>query len=429
MPDSARAASTMTLPGKHRKVYRDWSVVAAAVVGMIFSYSTLLGVTFGLFVIPLSTEFGWSRTEISFAATISSLLIIVLSPLLGVLIDRYGVRRILLPGLFLFGLTVCTMSLLTQSLWHFYLMYILIPLSGFATLPTTYTRVILNWFDEKRGLALGIALSGIGLSGIFAPPFIQYVISSFDWRTAYIVMGGMVLTVGLPIIFFVLKESPGDNELHSKESNKSQQTDNDKFINSGFAFSEAIKQRSFWLMTVAFILTGITTTGTVLHLVPLLTDSGMSSTEAAGMVSLMGVCLIIARVVCGYLIDKFFAPFVAAVFLSGPIIGLIFLALDFQGFYVMLAVCLLGLGFGAEFDLMSYLTSRYIGLRAYGKTYGVMYSAFNIGASIGVVAMGWAFDKFGVYTPGLWCLIACMTVAIGLIMVLGPYTDFSQNQE
>ncbi len=147
------------------------------------------------------------------------------------------------------------------------------------------------------------------------------------------------------------------------------------------------------------------------------------------MASLMGFWLIISRVVCGYLVDRFFAPYVAVVFLSGPIVGLVFLGLDLQGFFIPVAICLFGLGFGAEFDLMSYLTSRYIGLRAYGKIYGIMYSAFNVGAGAGVAAMGWVFVKYGNYTFGLWCLAICMAIATGLIAILGPYAKFDKMDD
>lgn len=416
----------MILSRLNKRLYYGWWVVAAAVVGMIFGYSTLLGVTFGLFIKPLSAEFGWSRTEISFAVTICSVLVIVLSPLLGVLIDRFGVRRVLLPGLFIFGLTVCAISFLTSSLWHFYLMYVLIPVAGLATLPTTYSRVILNWFDKKRGLALGIALSGIGISGIIAPPFIQHIISTFDWRMAYLVMGGMVLVVGWPIIFAVFKEAPSDKEVFAERTGNDIKQDEEHLATPGFQFSEVVKQQSFWLMTVSFVLIGISTSGVVLHLIPLLTDRGIAPDKAAGMVSLLGIWLIIGRVFCGYLVDRFFAPLVAALFLTGPVIGLVFLALDFQ-VLIPLTICLFGLGFGAEFDLMSYLVSRYLGLQAYGKTYGIMYSAFSIGSGTGVTAMGWTFDRFGEYTPGLWCLAVCMTFGIILIAILGPYTDFSDQ--
>ncbi len=406
--------------GKRNPVFFGWWVVFAALIGLLFgSYSTFSGITFGLFVKPLEASFGWSRSEISLALSISNAAIVVLAPFLGGLIDRYGVRRILLTAMVLFGLTVCSMSLLTSSLWHFYAMYLLIPLAGVGTLPTTFTRTIMNWFDRQRGLALGIALSGFGVAGVVAPPVIQQLISTLGWRQTYIVMGIAVLVIGWSTIFLLFREHP--NEMDLSQNGTGGNLQRPRAYPAGLSLREGLKHRAFWLISTGFLLMGIAGMGLITHFVAMLTDRGLSPAGAAWLFSLLGMTIIVGRVACGYLVDRLFAPYVGAVFLMGPAIGLAVLALDHGTSPAFLAAVLLGLGIGAEFDLLSFFVSRYFGLKAYGKIYGFMYGAFQVGAGIGVVLMGAAFDHLGSYTAGLWLLCACMVAAAGLVVRLGPY--------
>jgi MFS family permease len=406
--------------GKRDPIFFGWWVVAASLVGLSFgSYSTFIGVSFGLFFKPLEASFGWSRSEISFAFLICNASIVLLAPVLGGLIDRFGVRQILLTATALFGLTVCSMSLLTSSLWHFYLMYLIIPLFGVGTLPSTYTRVILNWFDRQRGLALGIALSGFGVAAVIAPPLIQQLIATVGWRQTYLVMGVVVLVIAWPTIYLLFREHPNEMGLYPDGMAGGSQTL--AIHASGYTLDKELKQRAFWMIATGFVLMGIAGTGFLAHFVATLTDRGFSPAISAWIFSLFGITIIIGRIGCGYLVDRFFAPYVGTVFLIGAAIGLAILALSDGILPAILAAILLGLGLGAEFDLLSFFISRYLGLKNYGKIYGFIYAAFQVGSGIGVMLMGVSFDHRGSYTIGLWLLSACMLTAAGIVFRLGPY--------
>ena len=413
----------MTSQTQRKPFFFGWWVVFSAFTGIFFGYSTFIGVTFGLFVKPLSAEFDWTRTQISLALTICSYAVALLAVGSGVLIDRYGARRIVLPAIFFFGLAVCAMSSLGASIWQFYAMYLLIAVSGLGTLPTGYTRVILNWFDRKRGLALGISLSGIGISGIVVPPVVQYLISSYGWRHTYLVMGLSVLLVSLPLIFVLFREHPRTMGLRpdgSDEDSSSLPGSSDSGP-VGLSLGSAVKERSFWLTFFAFLLLGLAGTGLIAHLMALLTDRGLSPALAASAISLMGLSVIVGRISCGYLVDRFFAPTVAIIFLLGPAIGVALLAIDQGAVAAFTAAVLMGMGFGAEFDLLSYFISRYLGLKAYGKIYGAMYAGFLLGSGIGPLIMGLVFDRYGSYFWAFWILFTCILAAIILISRLGPY--------
>ncbi len=407
----------------NRLVFFGWWVVFASFFGMLFgSYSVFIGVTFSLFVKPLEAAFGWTRTEISLALTLCTYTIVVLAPFMGALIDRYGARQILLTSMALLGFAIAGLSQLTESLWLLYTLYLFIALVGSGTIPTTFSRALLNWFDRKRGLALGIALSGIGLASIILPPLIQHSISTLGWRATYLAMGASVMLLAWPVVFFWFRDQPSamglqpDGTLDESGSSKvaGQGT-------PGLSFAEALKAGDFWLIFSAFVLLGLGGTGILIHLMAMLTDRGMSPSSAAYVFSLFGLTVILGRVSCGYLVDRYFAPHVAIVFLAGPAAGIALLALDSGTSGVYLAAVLLGLGLGAEFDLLSYFISRYLGLKVYGKIYGLMYSAFSLGAGIGPLLMGLSYDRLGDYTVGLWCLFVAVCGAVVLISRLGIY--------
>ncbi len=409
-------------------IFFGWYVVAASAVGLVFGLSTFLGISFGLFLKPLSEAFGWSRAQVSFALTISTVIIIGLAPVAGRMIDKFGVRRLLIPSIVAFGLVVCTMSLLTSSIYHFYAMFVLVAVVGLITLPTSYTRVILNWFDSKRGIALGIALSGVGIGAVIMPPGLQFLISTWGWRVAYLAVGLAALLISVPIIRTLLRERPEEmGLLPDGEENTQQVSARANALPPGLSLRESARQNSFWLLVAVFFLMGIATIGTTVHLMALLTDRGVSPASAATTISALGLSMIFGRIVGGFLLDRFFAPFVAFAFLCGTSLGLLILAGGASGQWVLLAIVLLGLGFGAEFDLMSYLVSRYLGLRAYGQIYGIIYSAFAIGAGIGPLVMGRFFDLTNSYTAGLNIFTGIGVSAAILVLFLGPYRRFNEG--
>ena len=399
-----------------------WWVVFAACFGMLFgSYSTFIGVSFALFVKPLEAAFDWTRTEISLALTICTYTIVILAPFIGDLIDRHGARRILLISMAFLGVAIASLSQLTEDLWLLYSLYLFIGVVGAGTIPTTFSRPLLNWFDRQRGLALGIALSGIGVAGIILPPLIQWLISNQGWRETYLMMGAGALLLAWPVVFFLFRDHPSSMGLLADgdiESATVTQTNGDE---PGLSFSESIRTGDFWIILASIFLLGVGGTGILVHFAALMTDRGMSPAEAALAFSLFGFTVIVGRVSCGYLVDRFFAPHIAIVFLMGPVIGIALLAMVNDTSTVHLAAVLMGLGFGAEFDLLSYFISRYLGLKVYGKIYGLMYSGFSIGAGIGPIVMGLSYDRLGAYNVGLWIMFVAISLAVVIVSRLGAY--------
>jgi MFS family permease len=175
-------------PGK-KGLFYGWYIVSAAIVGLALGYSVVAVMSFGTFINPLEEEFGWSRGQISLGLSIIGFTAIFVFPLTGILVDKLGAKRILIPSSFLFAGVMASMYFLTPSLWHFYGMCVLIPILGSGTAPLTYSRLIFAWFDRKRGLALGVGLAGVGLGTSLVPLFATWIMDQYSWREAYVAIG------------------------------------------------------------------------------------------------------------------------------------------------------------------------------------------------------------------------------------------------
>ncbi|WP_157726647.1 MFS transporter [Thalassotalea crassostreae] len=421
---------------KTKNIFYGWWIVLGCIIGISLGYS-VIAMSFGTFIKEFETSFGWSRGQISFGSTIIGITAILFFPYVGTLVDKYGVKKVMIPSTFLFAFTIASMSLLTASIWHLYAMCILIPLLGAGTAPLTYSKLLVSWFDKKRGLALGIGLAGVGLGTTLVPIIASKFIELYTWREAYIAIGVLILCLAFPIVKWVFKEQPSDLGLHPDGDSAAEveqqalknANDNakDKNVKIGFTAKEALKQKTFWLMFASFVITGLTTSTLLVHLVPMMMDQGLTLKQAVGTFAYLGMSIIGGRLLAGYLMDKFFAPFVVVVFMFGPVIGLAAFAMGATGEAAALCTGLIGIAIGAEFDVMAYFTSRYFGQRSFGVIYGYGYSGFKLGASIGPLIMGIAYDVNGRYTEVLWAMSATMIIACVCILMMGKYPQLPKR--
>ena len=387
-------------------------------IGLVVCYSTFVAYAFGLFIKPLNTEFGWSRTEITGAFALGNLLVIAAAPAAGFALDRFGARKTLLPSIVAFACIVGAMGLIFQSIISLYVLFLILPFAAAGTLPATFTRFVVAWFDRRRGLALGIALAGVGIGGALLPPITQAIISEFGWRVAFFAIAGMAIVFVLPIAAFFLINEPGEIG-QSPDGDDAVEHATDQSM-SGLNVSEVLKTRAFWVLCIAFLLLGMFTMGMAVHLAPMLGDRGVDPGTAARALSLIGIFLIFGRVLAGYLLDRFPPALVAFVCLAISSFGVAAIAFGVTGPALYLAIGLIGFGIGAEFDFMSYFISRYFGMVSYGRIYGFVYGAFQTGGSVGPIMMAAIFEQSGTYTTGLWVLFAAILVSACLFPVLGP---------
>jgi len=190
------------------KIFYGWWIVLVAAVGLSMGYGPIVTFTFGVFFKPLSQEFGWNRAQVSLAFSLSLLIMSFFFPFIGRLVDRFGARRVIVPSVWLFGFGLISFSLLSARLWHLYAIYLVLGVVGGGTAPVPYSNVISHWFDQRRGLALGLAMVGLGLSTFIMPSLAQTLIVTGGWRRAYMTIGLMVMAVAIPVVALFLKETP-----------------------------------------------------------------------------------------------------------------------------------------------------------------------------------------------------------------------------
>jgi len=293
--------------------------------------------------------------------------------------------------------------------------------------PVPFAKLVSRWFDRRRGLALALAIAGSSLGVAVMPPLVQWLISEQGWRVAYIVLGLIVIVVMIPATGLLLRDSPESMNLHPDGgSDPSSSGSNDTV---GFSRSEAFRMYNFWALAVAFFFIAIAFNACLIHLVPMLRDGGMSAEAAAGAASLLGVGILVGRVATGIYLDRFFAPHVAIVVFLMFSMAILLLWHGGSLWVIYLAIVLLGLAQGAEFDLMAYMVSRYFGLASFAEIYSFIFAAFNVGGIIGPPMMGMGYDVTGAYTTSLAILFAMPFVAIAVFTRLGPYPTWDNTEE
>ncbi len=367
----------------------------------------------GVLVIPITQEFGWTRAEFQLALLFSTGTGVITAPLVGWLLDRVGARAMAISGLIGLAVALAAASLMNGDLWMLYLSYTAMAFLGAGTIPVTWTRAVTSLFFEQRGLALGIMLSGTGICAIVIPQYTVWMVEQFGWRTAYLGLAALPLLCAGPLVYRFFR--PGEEIASDPEVTSANET--------GYRFTEALCGYRFWVLLVSIFLVYIAMSGMVPNLIPALTDQGITPRKAATAISVFGVAVIAGRLIVGFLVDKIWAPGVAAIAIALPVLGSLILA-GAPGFLVAcVAAAMLGFAAGAELDLMSFLAAKYFGLRHYPQIYAVLYSALALASGIAPMLFARVFDVTGSYEIGFLAGAGLFGIGASLILALGRYPD------
>jgi MFS family permease len=401
-------------------LFYGWWVVLACAVGLFWG-PPIIVFCFPVFLKPLMQDFHAGRAAVSLGFTLQLFATAAGAPLVGWLIDRYGSRRVIVWATSLFGAILLLNKPLSANLGRFYLFCIALGLLGDGVGPLPYGKVVSLWFDRSRGMALGLMMVGIGTGAIVLPPVAQQLIAKFGWHAAYSVLGGAVLVVALPVVALLIRDRPQDMGLLPDGVPSRYVVAGSEAAVAGLSAADAWSTRTFWRMVCAFFLVSASVQGCVIHLAAMFSDHGMSIQRAALGSSLAGAAVLLGRVGTGYLLDRFFAPKVAAVFFAGAAVGIGLLWMRGAAAVLLLGALFVGFGLGAELDLIAYLVSRYFGLRAFGKVYSSAFAAFALAGALGPLIMGAGFDLTGSYRWPLGAFFVAALIGVALIARLGPY--------
>lgn len=402
--------------------YGYWIVAVAFLCSFITSGT--VGYTFPLFFKPLEAEFGWSRGAISIALTINLVTHAAAAPLIGRLVDRYGTRRVVCLGALIGGLGFVWLSYM-QDLWSFYLAYIVIGAGMTSLGPIATTKVVSNWFTRRRGLVVGIALTGIGIGGfVFAPLVGAYLIPGFGWRTAYLVLAPITWVLIIPLALLVIKERPADLGLHpdglaaapiTGQASPSAKTA------ERWTLGMAAKTSTLWLILMGGFAIFVGGFGAVQHQVNHVTDVGFPVAIAAAALGAVGLCSAIGKLIFGGLCDLIGAKYVAAMggaLKMSAIIVLMTLKADSPSAMIWLYAILMGLGMGGSVPAMPMLVSSNFGLASYGTIYGTVSLVNGLALGLGPLAAGQMFDAMHTYYWAFLVFVALFVLGIPLMLAV-----------
>ncbi|MDD4876107.1 MAG: MFS transporter [Dehalococcoidales bacterium] len=399
------------IKNKNSKLFYGYIIVIAGFLITTFAHGALN--TFGIFFKPLSEEFGWSRTILSSASSLSFLLGGFISIIIGRLLDKLGPKIIVTISVLFLSTGFLLMSQI-NTVWQLYLVYILLIGVGLPGTDIGPLSTVARWFVKRRGIMSGLVKVGTG-TGMFIMPLVaNWLISSYSWRTSYIIISIVLLVVVVSVTQFLKRDPIQMNQLPDGEQQNTQSTTD--LFSIGFSLSEAIRTRQFWTISIMYLLLISTTQTILLHITPHVIDLGIPSATAASILSIIGGASILGRLTMGYSGDKIGHK--RAINTSFLILSIAILWLQFTDELWMLYLFAVVYGFahGGFFALISPMLAHIFGIASHGTIFGITVFFGTLGGAIGPVFAGYMFDTTGSYQIPF---ITCMAVSItGLILSL-----------
>jgi MFS family permease len=397
-------------PGAAAEWRSHWPLALAALVG----YSTIGLQSYGIspFVASLEREFGWSRSDVMIGVSVSNAAGILLNIVIGLIVDRFGSRRVALAGLVVKAGSFALLATATGLLFNWIVLWLVLAVGVVLVQSTVWMRALAKVFDRSRGFAFAFALSGTSLMAIFLPTYATWLIQSYGWRMGFVGVGASWLAVTLPVVFLFFREDRGQQ--HAAELAAA------PAALPGLGFRDGLRTRAFWLLALSFGCFSFFSMTVATNLVPLIAETGVSAMEAAGIASVMGLVGIVVRLSVGALLDRFAGNVIGAITLMMPVIGAAILLLDSPGpLLLSLAVGAFGAAVGAEMDVALYLATRHFGLRAFASLFNAVITCGALMAAIGPFVGGKLHDLTGNYDALLMVIVAIMSLGALAMALIG----------
>jgi len=407
------------MEAKHRKVFYGWWIVAAG-----FFIAVYIGgfIHFGFTAVfePIRSDFHWSHTQISFAASLRGLQTSFLAPVVGLLMDRWGPRRLVFAGATIIGLGLLLLSRI-NSLGAFYGAFFLITIGISTCIGVVPIATVGNWFHRKATLATGIIVSGAAVGGLMVP-LATRLIDIFEWRTAMAIVGFGAWGILLPLslLFRHKPEQYGyslDGDLHRKlPASEGQPSAQGNELN--IRVKQILKSSAFWHIAMGFMCHMLVMNAVITHVMPYLSSLGFTRSFSSLMAIAIPATSIVGRLGFGWLGDKFDKRRIAALGFVLASLGLIsFGYIASAGAWVLVpSLVIIGLGYGGPVPMMPALVREYFGRVRLATILGLVMGVAALGAMIGPLLAGLAFDRLGSYQVA-WFGLAGLVVA-GMVSLL-----------
>lgn len=401
-------------------------VIIACLAGMFGNVGPLIYASFGFIIHSLELEFGWNRANMTLSISLMTFVSALVHPFFGRLMDRYGVRRMMIPSLFLMAVILITVPLYLSQVWHLWLAFTLVAVFGVANNNLPFIRLVATWFDKRRGFMIGVVASATGIGVATLPKVTEQVVSHFSWQGGFIFFGMFIIFFTIPVVFLCVRDSPQSIGLLPDGVDRPQDVTSTSKL-PGLTLAEASKTSVFWLLFVGVLFASFALWGITNQMGLILIDKNYSVEMAASVAVALGLSMAGSRLLIGYLLDKLFAPYVGGIVFFLTAVGfsiLIFVPGDIAPF---IAAVLLGSGLGAETELIGFMVSRYFGLRRFGTIYGMVFVGFLLGAGGGPYLYAKTQEALGSYDPALQGMIILMLSTAVMFASMGKYNRYQHQ--
>lgn len=400
-----------------------WPLPLTAALGV--SVSILHTYSLGVFIEPIERETGWSRALITSGLTIKSVVAVMLGPVVGLMIDRYGPRRLGIAGLALYCFFFSLLGLTGPMPVMWWGLWLMLSLAFCGVQPAVWAAAVGSRFNASRGLAFGVVFCGGSLGVGLIPVLSEQILRVVGWRMAYPVLGGGAALLVLPLLFLFFRSS-SDQYVRGARGHARRGLSGEV----GLSRREALTSTRFYRLAGAALILQSATAALAVHFVPILSDAGIARGEAVGIAAVIGIFSLIGRLSSGFLVDR----------MDGRIVGTVAALLVATAYALMLGfdgstttatlvAATGGFAFGAEIDLLAYLVSRYFGLRCFGFLFGIVSGLIALATGMGPFIAGLVYDNYGTYQPVFTTMVPLALVAAVLVATLGRMPSFEDEQQ
>ena len=407
---------------KPRRIFYGWWVVAACFFISLYTGGVIFYGFTAIFE-PLVDEFGWSYAQISLAASLRGLESGLLAPLVGMLVDRWGPRRLLFSGAIIVSLGLMLLSH-TTSLGMFYGAFVLLAIGMSTCSSTVLMAAVANWFQKKIGIATGIMICGYGFSGLLVPVIVKLV-DMYEWQKAIAILATGMLAICLPLSLIVRHKPEqygyqldGEAENSAVFNNSLAQA---KTAEVNIGTKQALKSHTFWHIALALLCQAMILSTVVTHVMPYLSSIGIPRAKSSLIAMAIPLSSISGRLGLGWLgdrLDKRLVIAAAFAMMCGGLICFAFASSEVTWLLVLFLI-LFGIGYGGNNTLRGSAIREFFGRRNFGAIHGLVIGIMMLGGITGPPLAGWVFDKWGSYQP-IWFVFTGLTVAAILLAVTTP---------
>ena len=405
-----------------KKIFYGWIITGIVFLNLAMAYGAQY--SFGVFFPSLIEEFGWNRQSLSGAFSLYTFMYSTLGFFLGRLTDRLGPRLILIGGSVCLGLGIALISRISAP-WHLYVVYGLLASWGMSATYVTANPIIVKWFIAKRGLAVGLAQSGLGVGIILIPPLVGALIVHFGWRFACTALGAAVFIVLFAMSFFLIGHPEVIGQLPDGRKNLSSPNLRDEswealLKEETWTVGEAIRTRSFWVLTAAFFCTWLFVFLPLVHLVIFALDIGLSRESSLVALSFLGAASAFGRLGMGAISDRIGRKTALGLSIGLQAFSWFWILGTHSSWMVILFAGVFGLSYGGVAAVFPAIVGDYFGRRKAASVIGAIFTLSGVAAAVGPLVGGYLYDLTHSYR--LAFILGALTnlLALGLVFVSKP---------